>query len=195
MQRVHSSKPVTHIRRRHRVGNLYRDSSASTSVSPPCIHDWRTASIHSGSRTLTSGLSLATNLYFGVSISPTSKCVTSEVRSSLCAAPICEAASASMDFLAPSVRYYGIYRCIFLLLACPCSTYPLFCRYRSAAQNGPGEGERRVACAKRSTPKWTPPQRLACSRKASLSAIFDVSSSDPRFTASTASPVRYARDT
>ena len=80
------------------MGSLCLVSSDSTSVSPPSIQDCRTASIQVGNKHLTSGLSLATNLYFGVSIPPTSKCVTSDVRSSLWIAPICPAIAAISDY-------------------------------------------------------------------------------------------------
>ena len=70
-------------------------SSRSTSVSPPAIHESLTASIQVDRRHFTSVRSLATNLYFGVSVSPTIRWVTSEVRSNLWIAPIWVATSAS----------------------------------------------------------------------------------------------------
>ena len=63
----------------------------------PSIHSWRTALTHEGPRTFTSGRSFATYLYLGVSTSPTMRCVTSDVRSSLCTAPICSAREANSD--------------------------------------------------------------------------------------------------
>jgi hypothetical protein len=86
-----SSNPVRHICNCHNVLTRNSFSSPATSVSPPCIHCSLTASMKSGCTILTSGRCLATYLYLSVSIPPTIRCVTSEVRSCLCSAPICTA--------------------------------------------------------------------------------------------------------
>lgn len=88
-----------HIVRPKKAGSLYCCSRTRMSVSSPCIHNCRTASIHSGFSTITSFRSRATNLYFGESVAPTRRWVTSEVRSGLSAAPISFAKLASCVYM------------------------------------------------------------------------------------------------
>jgi hypothetical protein len=64
------------------------------------IHSRRMASIQPTVKILTSGRSFATYRYFGVSYSPTMRCVTSEVKSYLCCAPICSACLANAVYRA-----------------------------------------------------------------------------------------------
>lgn len=101
------SKPVRQIDDPKNVGSRYFFSRACKSVSPPRIHDARTASIHSGRRTIISLRSLATYLYFGVFILATIKCVTSEVRSNLWTAPIWDAVSTNCDYQGVRNWYLG----------------------------------------------------------------------------------------
>jgi hypothetical protein len=85
---VRLSKPVKQIFNPRKVGTRCSASSAATSRSScPSSQISRIASSHAGASTLTSSRHLATYLYLALSVLPTIRCVTSEVRSSLMVAP------------------------------------------------------------------------------------------------------------
>ena len=140
MQDERSSKPVTHSFSPVNVGSLCNRSSSSTFVSPPCSHDALIASIQLGRTHFTSDRSLATNLYFGVSVSPTIRWVTSEVRSSLWTAPICDAIAARSACTKGYIRQLLLRKFITLNAASNWNTYALLwwngCAAKDSAQKG-----------------------------------------------------------